>query len=80
MISGEHKYRDLVKQVGKERIVAVLDDLPEMIEQANGLGLWTILRDQPYNKHIIANRTSDLYHAYDRIRGRLNDWKELNGR
>src|SRR6516165_5674354 len=51
MLSGPHKYRDLVKQVDKDRIVAVLDDLPEMIIQASDLGLWTMLRDQPYNKH-----------------------------
>ena len=64
MISGEHKYRDLVKQVGKERIVAVLDDLPEMIEQANGLGLWTMIRDQPYNRHFIWHyRAHDLCEA-----------------
>ena len=53
MLSGPHKYRDLVKQVGKARIVCVVDDLPEMIDQANKLGLRTILRDQPYNKHIV---------------------------
>lgn len=52
MLSGPHKYHDLVKSVGAERIVAVLDDLPEMIEIANGLGLWTMIRDQPYNRHL----------------------------
>lgn len=52
MLAGPHKYRDLVKQVGKERIVCIVDDLPEMCDQANKLGLRAILRDQPYNKHI----------------------------
>jgi len=52
MLSGPHKYRDLVKQVGTERIIGVLDDLPEMYEQATSLGLRAIMRTQPYNRHI----------------------------
>jgi hypothetical protein len=64
MLSGPHKYRDLVKQVGKDRIAAVLDDLPEMIYQANDLGLWTMIRDQPYNKHVNWHyRAIDLHQA-----------------
>lgn len=49
LLYGPHKYRDLVKQVGRSRIVAVYDDLPKMIEQAMSLGLPATLRDQPYN-------------------------------
>jgi hypothetical protein len=52
MLSGPHKYRDLVKSVGAERVVMVLDDLPKMFEQAKNLGLNVWLRDQPYNRHI----------------------------
>lgn len=52
VLYGPHKYRDLVKIVGRERIVAVVDDLPELCEQADSLGLFAILRDQPYNRHI----------------------------
>jgi phosphoglycolate phosphatase-like HAD superfamily hydrolase len=50
VLYGEHKYRDLVKIVGRERVVAVLDDLPELCRQAASLGLPTYLRDQPYNR------------------------------
>jgi FMN phosphatase YigB (HAD superfamily) len=52
VLFGQHKYRDLVKFVGAERIVAVLDDLPELCAQAESLGLRVMLRDQPYNKHV----------------------------
>jgi hypothetical protein len=49
VLFGEHKYRDLVKILGHERIVAVVDDLPEMMDQALDLGLTACLRTQPYN-------------------------------
>jgi hypothetical protein len=39
LIWGERKYHELVRTVGKERIVGVLDDLPEMCDQAMRLGL-----------------------------------------
>lgn len=39
IIWGEHKYRELVRTVGGNRVVAVLDDLPDMCRQAEALGL-----------------------------------------
>lgn len=64
VIHGEHKYRDLVKQVGAGRVVAVLDDLPEMYQQALELGLPAYLRDQPYNRHIrTSKRIGDMEDA-----------------
>lgn len=51
LLYGEHKYSDLVKIVGKDRVVAVLDDLPEVLDRARALGLPTYLRDQPYNRY-----------------------------
>jgi len=50
ILYGQHKYRDLVKAVGAERVVMVYDDLPEMVTQAMGLGLPACLRLQPYNE------------------------------
>ena len=77
MLSGPHKYRDLVKSVGARRIVAVLDDLPEMYRQASDLGLAAILRDQPYNKHLIlANRAYDLYEAKQLIDNNIELWRK----
>ncbi|ABD58475.1 hypothetical protein SEA_CHILL_65 [Mycobacterium phage Chill] len=76
MLSGPHKYRDLVKQVGADRIVGVLDDLSEMYEQAEMLGLNPILRDQPYNRHITANRIRHLYLAQISFLARIEVYKE----
>lgn len=39
VITGEHKYRDLVKTYGAKRIVFVLDDLPELLRQAESAGI-----------------------------------------
>lgn len=76
---GEHKYRDLVKCVGSDRIVAVLDDLPEMIAQGDKLGLPTLLRDQPYNRHIRKfGRMKNLENARLTIVDWIGRWKEEN--
>jgi hypothetical protein len=50
IIWGEHKYRDLVRLVGGERIAAVLDDLPAMCQQAHVLGLPTGFALRPHNR------------------------------
>jgi len=49
IIWGEHKYRELVREVGRDRIVGVLDDLPEMCNQATALGLRTAFAIRDYN-------------------------------
>jgi len=49
ILSGEHKYRDLRKMYGQDNIVAILDDLPEMILQAWDLGITAVLRARIYN-------------------------------
>lgn len=51
ILYGERKYQDLVKQVKRERVVAVIDDLPGMLAQASALTLPCLLRDQPYNRY-----------------------------
>jgi hypothetical protein len=76
MLSGPHKYRDLAKSVGAERVVGVLDDLPEMYDQAESLGLNPILRDQPYNRHVTATRVTNLNLAGILLLGRINEWKK----
>lgn len=88
---GEHKYRDLVKSVGTQRVAAVLDDLPEMVGQARGLGIGVglasgggssvFLRDQPYNRYLEDewHRVQNLESARVQILDALAAWKE-NGR
>lgn len=77
LIYGERKYIDLARIVGVRRVAAVLDDLPEMIIQADSLGMWTMLRDQPYNKHLNWHyRAMDLHQARNTILQEVRTWKK----
>lgn len=50
VIWGPHKYRDLAKKVGVERIAAVVDDEIRLAKQAKDIGVHSVyLRQQPYN-------------------------------
>jgi FMN phosphatase YigB (HAD superfamily) len=49
VLYGEHKYRTLAKIVGIERIVTVLDDLPELCGQAKRAGIKPMLIQRPHN-------------------------------
>lgn len=50
VIYGEDKYLDLVDIVGKERIVGVVDDLPENVVAAQALGLRAAVRVGDHNR------------------------------
>lgn len=50
ILYGPHKYHDLVRSVGRERVVIAYDDLPAQIDAALGLGLRAAMRCQPYNE------------------------------
>lgn len=76
---GEHKYRDLVRHVDPSRIVAVLDDLDEMLGQAVNLGLRGFLRDQPYNRYVMDRKYSrvfDLPQAQEWILAAIIGWEK----
>lgn len=80
VLFGEHKYRDLVRAVGVERVVMVVDDLPAMIDQACGLGLRAYIRSQPYNVDYaridLAGRVDGcaaMWRAFD------TEWEKFNG-
>lgn len=80
VLFGEHKYRDLVKAIGRERVVMVVDDLPAMINQACDLGLRAYIRSQPYNVEFdridLAGRVHDaltMRWAFDQ------EWRKFNG-
>lgn len=51
LIWGEHKYRELVRTVDKASIIGVIDDLPEMCQQAENLGLPVSLAIRDHNGH-----------------------------
>jgi hypothetical protein len=50
VLYGHHKYRDLHRILG-ERVLFVVDDLPEMVDQALSLHMRAMLRRQPYNEY-----------------------------
>lgn len=81
VLFGEHKYLDLVRTVGLDRVLMVVDDLPEMMEQALRLGIKNrVLKDQPYNKHYFdatyrrAMTMGDVQHVFDAVNC---NWREL---
>lgn len=80
VLFGEHKYRDLVRAIGKGRVVMVADDLPEMIDQACGLGLRAYIRTQPYNVEYtrldLAGRVND---CRDMMAAFHQEWERFNG-
>lgn len=50
ILYGEHKYRDLVKSVGRDRVVCALDDDLSQLGVALKLGITPILRRNEANK------------------------------
>jgi FMN phosphatase YigB (HAD superfamily) len=75
------KYRDLIEQVGLERIVAICDDLPEQTDDAYNRGIETVyIRDQPYNRanSIHRYRIHDLTELHRLLSIDLYTWKEQN--
>jgi hypothetical protein len=81
--AGGHltKYHDLVRQVGTNRIVAAVDDLPEQTADALAWGISRIyLRDQPYNRNegVVGERVTDLSTLWLRLRKDIAEWKAHN--
>lgn len=82
VLYGEHKYRDLVKAVGRDRVLLVVDDLPKMIEQALSLDLRALMMEQPYNKHYQRSGNWARVSSVDDIRANfyhaLYDWRNTH--
>ena len=80
-LSGTSKWDDLVDQVGLSRIVAAIDDLPEMTEEAERLNIPNIyVRDQPYNRepHVRGDRIESLLDLWLCLENDIIVWKERN--
>lgn len=80
ILSGEHKYRDLKAIYGRDAVVSVLDDLPEMCRQAESVGIPWILKAMPYNETIdpighFGCHVSDLEMAGKVLHARLDEWE-----
>lgn len=81
VIYGEDKYKHLIECVGRDRILLVVDDLPEMIDKADRLKLPAVMRDQPYNRYredLDHKRISDMLDVYALAVGQLKEWKARN--
>lgn len=82
LLYDDDKYAVLADRVGAERVIAVLDDLPEMYDAAQ---IWfgdraPILRRNSYNTKVTRpNVTSRLSEAYAMIRERVGLWRTQNG-
>lgn len=80
VLYGPHKYRDLIRAVGVERVLCVYDDLPRLIEQARSLGISAYMRAQPYNEgsgiEPVVRSVLDMGVAFD---AELKRWKEAHG-
>lgn len=80
IISGEHKYRTLASMYGKDRVVGVLDDLPALCAQAEGLGVPWVRIVRPHNGRDtwIGEKgclVSNLWMAAEILGKQLDEWE-----
>lgn len=82
ILFGQHKYHDLKRAVGSDRVVMVYDDLPRLIEQATSLGMPAALRAQPYNAYWgsgstpLVSSVDDMRDVFDIA---LKQWRSQHG-
>lgn len=77
LIMGEHKYRQLAREYGKENIVMVLDDLPDQLAIASTIGLPAVLRINGHNRSAF-DQYPHVFTLYDALlvgRERIQQWK-----
>lgn len=83
ILYGEHKYRDLVRSVGKQRIVCALDDDLSQLGVADRLGIVPILRrneaNKGYEQELGRWFVSDLHQAQEVILHLIEQHKNRNG-
>lgn len=88
IIWGEKKYHELVRTVGRERIVGAMDDLPEMCAQAASLGLRTAFAVRQHNaRQWLALGLTDKYAAAEShedtlvlFKSWLEEWRDARNR
>lgn len=75
LLYGDDKYDRLVKAIDPERILLVIDDLPEMIDRATSLGMPTFQVHRDHNQ--ACRRTGgSLAEALELFHDQLQDWKD----
>lgn len=55
LLYGDDKYKQLCQAVGRERIAAIVEDLPEQVMEARHMGLPVILRQNFHNERASVN-------------------------
>lgn len=79
---GEHKYQDLSRLFGPERIVATLDDDTALAQQSADCGLSSFLVDRSYNQangnYVNWIRVPSLYDAKLILHSCLDLWEKEN--
>jgi hypothetical protein len=80
ILYGEHKYRDLVKSVGRDRVIVAMDDDLSQLRVANSLGINTIMRRNEANGIYEPEQTEpfvwDLQQALEMILQLIDQHKE----
>lgn len=77
LLYGEDKYEELVRQVDQERIVLVLEDLPEQFDRGKLLGLPMVQKGSRYNTSNTARRSPrvrDLEEVLPTLRRKAEQW------
>lgn len=75
VLFGDHKYRELKRQAG-DRVVAVVDDLPEMLKAAMQNGFDNLyMRAQPYNTDCPVRSFTDSHQLWIHLKDDLLRWK-----
>lgn len=75
VLFGEHKYKELKRQAG-DRVVAVVDDLPEMLQAARQNGFDNLyMRSQPYNTDCPVPSFTSSYELWTLLKNDLLRWK-----
>lgn len=78
ILMGENKYRDLVALYDRKRVVMVLDDLPEMLVQAENCGLPSVLRSRPHNNGAEWSRSVNILHEAETVGLQLlTEWEQV---
>jgi len=77
VIYGEDKYEDLIDIVGRDRILGVVDDLPENVRRAGSLGLRAAIRAGQHNAAWrLVYPTVPTIHHNSNIYSLVETWKD----
>lgn len=76
LVFGEEKYLDLIDYVGKDRILGVVDDLPENVIEADRLGLRSALMMGSHNDLWATGHSGTKLHHVTEITRTALQWRD----